>query len=340
MQHALPAYRLQKNAGAVRLQASSRQPRALAPHEIRVRIHAASLNYRDLLPLRGAGDDLRDGLVPLSDGAGTVLEVGAEVTRWRAGDRVAPTFFADWQDGPFKKSHLPSALGGGGADGVLSEQIVVPDHAVVALPAHLSFAEAATLPCAAVTAWHALVERGALRRGETVLIQGTGGVALFALQIANALGARAIVTSSSDDKLSRAAALGAWQTINYRREPAWDQAVLELTGGDGADHILELGGPDTFERSIAALAAGGKIAQIGVLTGFGPTPNLLPVQFLNAQIHGICVGSGAHFAAMNGFLEAHAIKPVVDATFDYAHVPQAYDYLASGRHFGKVVVQL
>ncbi len=340
MQHAIPAYRLAKTAGAVQLQRGTVAPAALAPHEIRLRIHAASLNYRDLLPLRGSGDDLRDGLVPLSDGAGEVLEVGAAVTQWRIGDRVAPTFFRDWQAGPFKKQYLPSALGGGAADGVLSEHVVVPAHAVVAIPAHLSFAEAATLPCAAVTAWHALVERGGLGRGDTVLIQGTGGVALFALQIAHALGARAIVTSSSDLKLQRAAELGAWKTINYKTQPAWDQAVLDVTGGAGADHVLELGGPDTFERSIAALAAGGKIAQIGVLTGFGPTPNLLPIQFLNGQIHGICVGSGAHFSAMNRFLEAHQIKPVIDTEFDFEHVPQAYDYLASGQHFGKVVIHL
>ncbi len=334
------AYRLAKDGDAVQLRKSSLDAAALAPRQIRIQMHAVSLNYRDLLALRGAGGDMRDGLIPLSDGAGTVLEIGAEVSQWRVGDRVAPSFFAAWRDGPFRKTHMASALGGGQRDGVLSERIVVDADSVVAIPSHLSFAQAATLPCAAVTAWHALVERGGMKSGETVLIQGTGGVALFALQLATALGAKPIVISSSEEKLERASAMGAWHTIHYGAQPDWDRAVLDITDGAGADHVLELGGPATFERSIAAVAAGGKIAQIGVLTGFGPTPNLLPIQFLNAQINGICVGSGAHFSAMNRFLETHHIEPVIDTEFSYEQVPQAYEYLASGRHFGKVVVQL
>lgn len=339
-QNDVRAYRLVKTGAALQLKKSSQPPAVLKPHDVRVKIHAVSLNYRDLLPLRGPGSDTRDGLIPLSDAAGTIIEVGPAVTRWKEGDRVASTFFADWQSGPFKKAYLTSARGGGNTDGVFSEQIVAPDTSIVEIPAHLSYAEAATLPCAGVTAWHALVERGQLQRGETVLIQGTGGVALFALQLAAAIGAKPIVISSSDQKLERAAALGAWKTINYRTQPDWDKAVLDVTHGDGADHVLELGGPDTFERSIAAVAAGGKIAQIGVLTGFGPTPNLLPVQFMNAQIHGICVGSGAHFTTMNHFLHAHHIKPVIDTTFAFEQAPEAYDHLASGRHFGKVVIHL
>ena len=340
MQNDSQVYRLVKGDDCLQLKKSSQAKAALRPHDIRIQVHAASLNYRDLLPMRGPIDDTRDGLIPLSDAAGAVLEVGSAVTRWKVGDRVAPTFFSGWQSGPFKKDHLATALGGGSIDGVLSEQIVVPEHVVVEIPAHLSYAEAATLPCAGVTAWHALVERGGLKIGETVLIQGTGGVALFALQLAAAIGAKPIVLSSSDQKLKRAIGLGAWKTVNYRTQPDWDQAVLDMTRGAGADHVLELGGPDTFERSIASVATGGKIAQIGVLTGFGPTPNLLPVQFLNANIHGICVGSGAHFSALNRFLETHRIKPVIDTEFTFDQIPQAYDHLASGQHFGKVVIRL
>lgn len=340
MQNNSQAYRLVKGDDGLQLKKSSQVSAVLKPHEIRIQVHAASLNYRDLLPMRGPVDDTRDGLIPLSDSAGAVVEVGPAVSRWKVGDRVAPTFFSGWESGPFRKEHLATALGGGSIDGVLSEQIAVAEHAAVEIPAHLSYAEAATLPCAGVTAWHALVARGGLKSGETVLIQGTGGVALFALQLAVAIGAKPIVLSSSDQKLKRATALGAWKTVNYRIQPDWDQAVLEITRGDGADHVLELGGPDTFERSIASVAAGGKIAQIGVLTGFGPTPNLLPLQFLNAQIHGICVGSGGHFSALNRFLQTHRIKPAIDTEFTFDQVPQAYAHLESGQHFGKVVIRL
>lgn len=340
MQNSSRSYGLLHGDGALHLGTTSHVPAPLAPREIRIEVHATSLNYRDLLVLRGPSGDTRDGLIPLSDAAGTILEVGAAVTLWQVGQRVAPTFFVDWQSGPFKKAYLSTARGGGATDGVLSRQIVASEGSVVEIPSHLSYAEAATLPCAAVTAWQALIERGGLKSGETVLIQGTGGVALFALQLAAAIGARPIVISSSDRKLQRATELGAWNTLNYRTHPDWDKAVLELTGGEGADHVLELGGPKTFDQSISCVAAGGKIAQIGVLTGFGPTPNLLPLQFLNAQIHGICVGSGEHFAAMNCFLQRHQIKPVIDTEFDFDRTAEAYTYLESGQHFGKVVINV
>lgn len=319
----------------VRSTGSVQQP---ARHKVVVRIGAASLNYRDLLVRQNAGGDTQPGLVPLSDGAGTVEAIGAAITKWRVGDRVSPTFFADWQGGPFRQAYLASALGGGVVNGVLSDIVKVDENALVRVPAHLSLAEAATLPCAGVTAWQALFVRGRLQEGDTVLVQGTGGVALFALQLAVAKGARVIIISSSDAKLDRARALGAWQTINYRERPDWDKAVLDLTDGEGANHILELGGPDTFERSISAVSHGGNIAQIGVLTGFGPTPNLLPLQFKNASIHGICVGSGQHHAELNAYLEQHAIHPVVDHMFPFGEVPAAYEALKAANHFGKLVI--
>lgn len=310
------------------------------PRSVRVRIEAVSLNYRDLVVMQNAGGDTRDGLVPLSDAAGVVEAVGPEVTYWSVGDRVSPMFFADWLSGPFKSRYLSSALGGGTVDGVLSERIIADEKALIGIAGHLSMSEAATLPCAGVTAWHALFARGDLQADQTVLIQGTGGVAVFALQLTKARGARAIVISSSDAKLERAKAIGAWRTINYRTEPNWEAAALKLTGGEGVDHVLELGGPETFDRSIAAIASGGGIAQIGVLTGFGPKPNLLPLQFKNANIHGICVGSGEHLTDLNRFLKKENVRPIIDRVFAYNDAPAAFDYLKAAQHFGKIVIEL
>lgn len=319
-----------------------RQTRAIPTPQARqvlIRVAAASLNYRDWLVLHGVRDT-RAGLTPLSDAAGTVVAVGPGVLRWREGDRVSPAFFAAWAEGPFRPHHLASALGGGDTDGVLSEYIVADEAALVAVPEHLSLAEAATLPCAGVTAWHALFERGRLQPGETVLVQGTGGVAMLALQMASAHGARVIVTSSSDEKLQRARALGAWQTINYRRQPEWDQAALEMTDGAGLDHILELGGSTTYARSLHAIGHGGRIAQIGVLTGFDAAPPITPMQFKNASIHGICVGSAAHHERMNQFLAQHQLHPLVDRTYGHDDSEAAYAALAAGHHMGKLVLSL
>ncbi|MDD2763632.1 MAG: NAD(P)-dependent alcohol dehydrogenase [Opitutaceae bacterium] len=333
-------YRLVSSERGLRLQQNVEPAPRPGPRQVLVRIEAASLNYRDLLVLRGQLGKVREGLVPLSDGAGRVVATGPEVTRWREDDRVAPIFYPDWSSGPFREAYLASALGGGDSDGVLADLIAVPEEALVRIPDALNFEEAATLPCAAVTAWQALVVRGRLTAGDTVLVQGTGGVALFALQFATALGARVIVLSSSDEKRERATRLGAWATVNYKTTPEWDVEVRKLTGGIGVSHILELGGPATYDRSLRALAAGGKIAQIGVFTGFGPQSNLLRLQLINAGINGINVGSGEQFAAMNEFLVTHRIKPVIDRTFAFEEAQSAYDHLASGRHFGKVVVKL
>ena len=296
------AYRLTRKGNSVLPMLSEGVMPVPGPNEVRIEVAAASLNYRDLIVLDSAANGSYDGRIPLSDAAGRITAVGDEVTSWRVGDKVAASFFRDWLGGPFKAGYMGSALGGSASDGVLAECIVLPQTSVVAIPGHLSMEQAATLPCAAVTAWQALVTRGRLRSGETVLIQGTGGVALFALQFAVALGARAIVLSSSDTKLDRAKQLGASMVINYRTIPEWDKAVLESTAGEGANVVVELGGPDTYDRSIRSVAAGGRIAQIGVLTGFGPTPNLARLQSMNADILGITVGSGEHFSAMNGYI--------------------------------------
>ncbi|WP_421838258.1 zinc-dependent alcohol dehydrogenase family protein [Novosphingobium sp.] len=330
-------YALSQDGSSLSLAQATKTVPDLAPNSILIKIRAASLNYRDLLTMGDAGGT-RDGLTPLSDAAGEVIAIGSSVTRWKIGDRVSPNFFPAWLGGAFSPVHLSNALGGGQTDGVLCEYLVIDQAAAVAIPDHLSFVEAATLPCAGVTAWHALFERGKLTAGETVLVQGTGGVALFGLQLAAAQGARVIVTSSSDAKLERAAALGAWKTINYKNQPDWDQAAMALTGGHGVDHILELGGPDTYDRSIAAIAPGGKIAQIGVLSGFGAQPNLTPLQFKNASINGICVGSVEHYARLNAFIAEHAIHPIVDQVFAFDEAPLAYEQLRGAGHFGKIAI--
>lgn len=334
------AYRLNPIDGGHRLQRVEDEAPRLGPREVLVKIEAASLNYRDLLVLRGQLGPVRKGLIPLSDGAGQVVATGAEVKLWRVGDRVAPIFYRDWVGGPYREAYGPAALGGGETDGVLADLIAVPEASLVRIPNGWSFEEGATLPCAALTAWQALAVRGRLAAGDTLLVQGTGGVALFGLQIASALGARTIVLSSSDEKRERATKLGAFATVNYRTTPDWDVEVRRLTDGLGVSHILELGGPDTFDRSLRALAAWGHIAQIGVFTGFGPRSNLIRLQQINGTIDGINVGSAEQFAAMNTFLAAHEIKPVIDRSFAFDEAEAAYDELASGRHFGKLVIRL
>jgi NADPH:quinone reductase-like Zn-dependent oxidoreductase len=310
------------------------------PGQVRVRVAAASLNYRDVYMVSRFGDVGLDNRIPMSDASGAVDAVGDGATRFRIGDRVATIFFPDWISGRFRLNYAPSAFGGETADGVLSEYVIVPERALVASPASLSDVEASTLPCAAVTAWHALFVRAPLEPGDRVLIQGTGGVSLFALQFARAAGVRCIVLSSSDDKLERARKVGASDLINYRDTPDWHLAVQEITQGEGATHILEVGGQDTYERSLQCLAPNGTIAQIGVLTGFDLRPNLLPLSRLNANIVGIQTGSREYFEDMNRFIEEHKITPVVDREFTFDEALQAFAHMAEQRHFGKLVINV
>jgi NADPH:quinone reductase-like Zn-dependent oxidoreductase len=336
----MKAYQLNGHAGAGRLVRADIGKPEPANGEVRIRVEAASLNYRDLLILDRAGQGGFNGRVPLSDGAGFVDAVGSDVVRWQVGDRVAASFFRDWVSGPFKASYVPSALGGSAMDGMLAEYVVLPATALVSVPEYLSSVEAATLPCAGVTAWHGLITRGGMGKGDTLLIQGTGGVALFGLQFAAALGTRAIVISSSNEKLARAKALGGSILINYRDTPDWDVALMKATDGEGASHVLELGGPDTYDRSVRSVASGGKIIQIGVLTGFGPKPDLARLQWENADIIGVTVGSVEHFTTMNRFLTENAIHPIVDRVYGFDEVPEAFAHLRTGSHFGKIVVKV
>jgi len=308
------------------------------PGQVRVRIRAASLNYRDLLVVKGTySRNLPLPLTPLSDGAGEVVEVGPGATRFAVGARVAGIFMQTWLEGALTDAKGKSALGGA-IDGVLAEQVVFHEDGLVAVPDHLSFEEAATLPCAAVTAWNALIEAG-LKAGDTVLTLGTGGVSLFALQFARLAGARVHITSGSDDKLERAKRLGASDGINYKTTPEWDKKVRELTGGVGVDHVVEVGGAGTLPRSLRAVRTGGHVALIGVLSGGGEV-NPMPVLMKAVRLQGVFVGSRAMFEAMNRAIVEHKMRPVIDKVFPFAEVHAAYRHLESGAHFGKVVVRM
>ncbi len=319
---------------------TDRNPPQPAAREALVKLHAASLNYRDLLFARGIyNPHARFPAIPLSDGAGEVVAIGPEVTRWKAGDRVCPIFMQGWLEGPRTPDKARTSLGGGDLDGVLREFGAFHEDGLVRVPDHLSFEEAATLPCAAITAWHALVEFGRIKAGQTILTLGTGGVSIFAIQFAKMHGARVIATSSSDEKLARVRELGAAETINYKTTPDWDKAVLDLTHGLGVDHVVEVGGAGTLPRSINATRLEGRIALIGVLAsggGFDP----LKVLMKTLCVQGIFVGSREMFEAMNRAITANQLRPVVDRTFAFGKAREALDLMAGGSHFGKIVVQI
>lgn len=310
-----------------------------AAEEVIVRIRAVSLNHRDLYALEGGRGADRTGRVPVSDGAGEVIEVGPGVTRFKRGDRVAGTFFERWNSGKPTPEGNASARGGQ-APGVLSEMIAAHEDSLVKFPDHLTFEEAASLPCAAVTAWNGLFTTGQMKPGDFVLLEGTGGVSIFGLQFATAAGGKAIITSSSDAKLDRAKALGATGLVNYRTNADWERNVRQLSGGRGVDHVLEVGGKDTLPRALRALAPGGHIALIGGLTGFDGAIPVGAITAVQGSVTGIYVGSRADFEAMNAFIAKHKIKPVVDKVFPFAQAPAAFEYLESGSHFGKVVIAL
>jgi NADPH:quinone reductase-like Zn-dependent oxidoreductase len=278
--------------------------------------------------------------VPLSDAAGEVVAVGPDVTGLRVGDRVVSVFFPDWNDGPAHAANTARALGGA-LEGVLAEEVVLPQSAWIPMPSHLDPVEAATLGCAGVTAWHALFGTEPARPGDSVLLLGTGGVSIWALQLARAAGLQVLVTSSSDDKLARARALGAHATIHYRQTPEWDQEVLRLTDGRGVDRVLEIGGPQTLGRSLAATRVGGTLAVIGRLTGTGPV-GFEPAALFGGlkRMVGVLVGSRAMATELGRFAEQQRIHPVIDRVFAFDQAREAYAHLESGAHFGKVVIQL
>ncbi|WP_438001503.1 NAD(P)-dependent alcohol dehydrogenase [Sorangium sp. So ce185] len=312
------------------------------PGQVLVRIRAASINYRDLMVARGLyHGERKDDLIPLADAAGEVVEVGAGVRRWKTGDRVVSTYFPTWASGPFRQAYRAAQLGAGQNDGVLAELVVFAEDGLLPAPAHLGFDEAATLPCAAVTAWSALFESWPRPApGATVLVQGTGGVSLFAAQLARAAGLRVIATSSSAAKIDRLRALGVTDTIDYRQQPEWHEEVLRLTGGEGVDRLIEVGGAGTLPRSLQAVKAGGVVSLIGLLTGVGSQIDPMPILFRAIRVEGVIVGSRQSFVDLTATLEAHAIRPVIDEVFPLERASDALAKLAAGKHFGKVVIRL
>jgi NADPH:quinone reductase-like Zn-dependent oxidoreductase len=312
--------------------------RALGAGEVRVRVRAVSLNFRDLAVAAGNYvADVDDPIIPCSDGAGEVIEVGPGVRRFRPGDRVSANFFPCWTDGASSPDKIRHALGGD-VDGMLAQEVCLDERALVALPDGVDMVDAAALPCAGVTAWNAMFASHRLKPGDTVLLLGTGGVSILGLQLAKAAGLRTIITSSSDDKLERARALGAHHTINYRASPEWHEEVLRATGGLGADLVLEVGGKGTVNRSVAAAAVNGSVAIIGGVSGFGGEVNPAALLAGAKRLAGIYVGSRTMFEHLLRFVQVAAIKPVVDRVFPFAEAREAYRYMESGVHFGKVVI--
>jgi NADPH:quinone reductase-like Zn-dependent oxidoreductase len=335
------AYQLPKGGAGIESVTRVDLPEPKPQHrQVKVKVVACSLNFRDLGIVRGTYRmSVRDNIVPLSDGAGEVVEIGSGVTRVKVGDKVAGCFFQRWPGGEPSQTVQASALGGS-IDGMLAEYAVLEEDGVVKIPAHLSLEEGATLPCAAVTAWHAMMVHAKLIAGQIVLLQGTGGVSIFGLQLAHAMGIVPIITSSSDDKLKRAKTLGAAHTINYKTTPDWEKAAVAFTGGRGVDQVVEVGGAGTLARSFAAIRIGGKISMIGGLSGAATELNPGLILGRRANVQGISVGSTEMFEAMNAAIAANAIKPVIDKVFGFDEAQAAYKHMASGAHFGKIVIRV
>jgi NADPH:quinone reductase-like Zn-dependent oxidoreductase len=315
----------------------------LGHHEIRIRVRAASLNYRDLRVALGhpreRASEIRLPLVPLSDCAGEVTAVGHAVDRFRVGDRVSSAQMPHWTAGPFRPENLESALGGA-ADGVLGKYFSGHQCGFVKIPDALSFEEGATLPTAALTAWNALFEVGNLKPGETVLVQGSGGVSIFALQFARAAGARVLAITGKEAKVARLERLGAQHVIRYDREPEWSRVVLEVTGGAGVDHVVETGGGGTIDESIKATAIGGSVSLVGLLTGTGGRLDMQPILAKTLRIQGVVVGSVEMFERMIGMIEHLGIRPIIDEAFEMQDIAAAFEYLRSGHHLGKVIIKV
>lgn len=311
------------------------EPRA---NEIKIRVRAAALNYRDIGVTRGVYGYTKFPVIPMSDGAGEVVAMGEDVKRFKVGDRAISTFFQNWSSGRIPADASKHSLGGM-ADGMLAEFVCLPEHGAIKAPEHLSFEEAATLPVAALTAWHALIESGHLKAGETVALIGTGGVSCFGLQFARLHGADVLITSSSDAKLERAKALGASAGINYRSQPDWDQEMLKFTGGMGVDHVVEVGGPGTLERSMNAVRYGGTIYVIGAVGGRGQV-DPRPINRKSIRLQGIHGGSLEMFEAMNRAVRSSGLRPVIDRIFPFAQAKAAYQHQIGGTHFGKVVISI
>ena len=337
----MKAYQLSPGAGVAGLTLANLPTPKPLPHEVLIKTHAASLNYRDLMYAYGNYINLGDApLVPLTDGAGEIVAVGDRVTRFKTGDRVTHSYFPGWIDGPLDP-HKTAASFGTHINGTLAEFFIAPEDTLVTIPQHLDYTEAATLSCVGTTAWNTLFVDGGLLPGATILLLGTGGLSIFTLQVAKAAGLRVIITSSSDDKLARARELGADATINYRTTPEWQEEVLRLTGGRGVDLTVEVGGEGTLARSLAATRMGGVVSVIGGLSGFGSTSiDVIAVIAHAKRLNGILVGSRAMLEDLNRLIATTRLRPIVDRVFSFEEAAQAYAYLESGKQFGKVVIRV
>jgi NADPH:quinone reductase-like Zn-dependent oxidoreductase len=337
----MKAYKLLPEEGLQALTMTEQSSPEVGPNDVKVRVRAVSLNYRDLIVAKGAKRANRaTPITPVSDGAGEVIAVGGNVKDLKPGDRVMASFFPTWIDGPLSDYHHANALGGGNINGMLAEEVVLDRSAWLTIPGHLSFAQAATLPCAGLTAWHALFEAANLRPGDTVLLQGTGGVSILALQLAKAAGATVLMTSSSKEKAQRARSMGASEIFDYKQDNAWGESAKKWTGGRGVDVAVEVGGPGTFDQTIASLRYGGTMSILGVLTGTKGEVNTYAIFHKTLRVAGIYVGSVAMFERLNRALSASKIEPVIDKTFAFDEARAAYEYLSSGNHFGKIVISV
>ena len=335
----MKAYEIAK-FGIDNLQMVERDVPRPSANEVLIKFHAVSLNYRDVMVASGTYNPrMKLPAVPFSDGAGEIVEVGEGVSKWKLGDRVCPLVISGWIDGEPTADKSKTAIGAGNFDGVLREFGAFDAESIVGIPEHLSFEEAATLPCAALTAWHALVVSGKIKAGETVLTLGSGGVSVFAVKFAKLFGAKVIATSSSNEKLERIKKSGADETINYRETPDWDKAVLELTEGRGVDHVIEVGGAGTLQRSVKAVRVGGHIALIGALDMSGEF-NPVPVFMKGIRMQGIFIGSRRMFEEMNVQIASSGLKPEIDRIFEFDQAKEALRYMESGSHLGKIVVRI
>ena len=333
------AYEIQK-FGLHGLKMEQRSKPTPGARQVLVAIRACSLNYRDLLTILGHYNPRQPlPLIPMSDGVGVVEQIGEQVQDIKVGDRVAGIFAQKWLAGPFTPQARASTLGGP-LDGMLAEYAILNEQGVIKIPEYLTDTQAACLPCAGVTAYNALFETGGLRAGQTVLLLGTGGVSILALQQAKASGARCIITSSSDEKLSRAKSLGADEIINYKTHPDWEKRVREITGGRGADVVLEVGGAATLPKSISSVKFAGRIALIGVLGGVKTDLAVTSILMKQVRVQGVFVGSKEMFQKLNDLISLHEIRPVVDKVFEFDEVHKAFEHMQKGSHFGKIVIRI